>query len=188
MEGVCMNFTMKYSKYIHVIIETLCFMTIMMYIRKNIRKLQDQINDLNKIIQQQQEMLFIHQQLLKERSTPSLNIIDSSTQHSFLSHNDPSEFATMFTVPFQTPQENPLLESERIEEVVVDTEPPLSRIEEEELEDEKKQEEVEQKINIEKELENEIQELKMEEEDNLDKYLADEIKELEERESTPLSA
>lgn len=183
MEGVCMNFTMKYSKYIHVIIETLCFITIMMYIRKNIRKLQDQINDLNKIIQQQQEMLFIHQQLLKERSPPSLNIIDNTTQHSFLSHSDPSEFATMFTVPFQTSQENPILESDRFE--VLDQEPlSLSKIEEEEeeLEDDKEEvvEVVQPKLNIEEELENEIQELKMEEEDSIDKYLADEIKELEE--------
>lgn len=65
---------LNFSKYsvttIHILVELICFLVIYLYIRRNVRKLQNQIDDLTSIIQQQQEIIHVHQKILNSQHIP----------------------------------------------------------------------------------------------------------------------
>lgn len=52
--------------YLHVVVEVVCAILIVAYVRRSTRHLQDQIRDLNKIVQQQQEMLHLHHRIFQQ--------------------------------------------------------------------------------------------------------------------------
>lgn len=150
-------FLSKYSiTTIHIIVEILCLFVIFLYIRRNINRLQNQINDLSVILQEHQKTLHTHHQLLTE------------------SNNNPNfdSITTLFQMPLNT---NPstLIPNSKIEELdnieeIISKED--TKIPSQSKDQKKKEEEQEKKIkseeNLEEELKNEIQELKEEENKN----------------------
>lgn len=59
------SFSFHNPQYLHILVEAFLLIVIFMYIRKNVRRLQHQIEDLKSIVQKQQETLHLHQQLLQ---------------------------------------------------------------------------------------------------------------------------
>jgi hypothetical protein len=152
----------NFSKYslttIHILVELICFLVIFLYIRRNVRKLQNQIDDLTSIIQQQQEMLHIHHKILN--NNPVVTITDT---------NNISE---LFNIPFKN---NHIVEKENtiVEKVIDDEKHIIKEVVDEtvnEVINEVVNEVVDDKQNtltdedIEHEIEQEMQELKQEEE------------------------
>lgn len=62
-------FSFRNPQTLHILIESFCFLVVGMYVRKNVKRLQNQIDDLRTLVQQQQEMLYLHQQLLQRGSS-----------------------------------------------------------------------------------------------------------------------
>jgi hypothetical protein len=96
---------MKNPTIIHIAVEIFCLLLIFMYIRRNTRRLQNQIDDLTRIIQEQQEIIHLHQkqlsrfvqapQFLANVSTPSPNVVQiPAPSHGFDTNT------TYFTVPY----------------------------------------------------------------------------------------
>ena len=142
---------------IHVIVEILCLFVIFLYIRRNINRLQNQINDLSVILQEHQKTLHTHHQLLTE------------------SNNNPNfdSITTLFKMPLNTTTTpSTLIPNNKIEELdVVDNHGEEIIVENDEInipvsKEEKKKEEEEPEENLEEELKDEIQELKEEENKN----------------------
>jgi hypothetical protein len=65
------SFSFHNPQYLHILIEAFLLIVIFMYIRKNVRRLQHQIEDLKSIVQKQQETLHLHQQLLQSNYSTS---------------------------------------------------------------------------------------------------------------------
>ena len=65
------SFSFHNPQYLHILIEAFLLIVIFMYIRKNVRRLQHQIEDLKAIVQKQQETLHLHQQLLQSNYSTS---------------------------------------------------------------------------------------------------------------------
>jgi len=109
----------NFSKYsittIHILIELVCFLVIFLYIRRNVRKLQNQIDDLTTIIQQQQEMLHTHNKLLMN-NTPIITITETDN------------LSDIFNIPLQnnTPPPSQTIIEKQQEEAEVIPPPPLT--------------------------------------------------------------
>lgn len=102
-------FSFKNPQYLHILVELLLLLIIMLYVRRNVGRLQRQINDLKAIVQKQQETLNLHEQILRGNQpsivtkvpwpTPQTSV--SPPQTSFQAPPLPSfeTIATIFNVP-----------------------------------------------------------------------------------------
>ena len=142
-KSTTMSSLFNFSKYsittIHILVELICFLVIFLYIRRNVRRLQNQIDDLTSIIQQQQEMLHTHHKLLNNH--PIITISEKTDNISYI-----------FNIPFQkdpSPPPSQTIIPSPPEQEELKQDPPLTS------------------EDIEQELVNEIQELKEEEEKHL---------------------
>jgi hypothetical protein len=104
-------FSFKNPQYLHILVELLLLLIIMLYVRRNVGRLQRQIDDLKAIVQKQQETLNLHEKILRGNPQPSLvttvpwstpSQTNMSPQHtSFQPPPLPSfeTIATIFNVP-----------------------------------------------------------------------------------------
>lgn len=173
-------FSFKNPQAIHILVETFCLLVIVMYIRKNVRRLQDQIDDLKALVQKQQETLHLHQQLLQgkfpshlasqiPRPPPSSPTNPGSVFSPSLP--DFGTIASIFTVPLESPHHDhhPSSEPTPPDTTIIDTNgtvafPPSSvSLEEAPLTHSPVGDTSVPEEDLEKELENEIRELEEEE-------------------------
>lgn len=74
---------LKSPMYVHIAVEVVCLLLIVGYVRRSTQRLQDQVRELSQVVQQQQEMLHMHQQILGQygwyRGTDRGNGTSSST-------------------------------------------------------------------------------------------------------------
>lgn len=104
--------------YLHIVVEAVCAILIVAYVRRSTRRLEAQIRDLNQIVQQQQEMIHMHHRILQAhgwtsetgRGPPSRTTVPSPLEDVSI-----SDMTRMFKVPFTT------------EEVVILPHPTLAR-------------------------------------------------------------
>ena len=91
--------------YLHIVVEVVCAILIVAYVRRSTRRLEAQIRDLNQIVQQQQEMIHMHHRILQAhgwtseagRGPPSRTAVPSPLEDVSI-----SDMTKMFKVPFTT--------------------------------------------------------------------------------------
>jgi hypothetical protein len=167
-------FSWTNPQYIHILIECLLLIVIVMYMRRNFQRLQNQIQDLKSLVKQQQETLHLHQQLLqihypnhiKTSHQNESSFQDSSTEgHRGISPQLPpfETIATFFTVPMNQGSTDPIFDSNLVKESDTTTilcPDVVSPVNDTVV---AKDETIPSESQIEKEIANEIQELKEEE-------------------------
>lgn len=134
----------NFSKYsittIHILIELVCFLVIFLYIRRNVRKLQNQIDDLTTIIQQQQEMLHTHNKLLMSNSPIIIETDNLSDIFNIPLQNNKPPSQTIIEKQHDEPEiipspQPPPLTEEAIEQELVEE---MQELKQDIVEDEKK--------------------------------------------------
>lgn len=101
---------MKHPTIIHIAVETFCLLLIFMYIRRNTKRLQNQIDDLTRIIQEQQEIIHLHQkqlsrfvqspQFIANTSKPTPNIVQVPVSSHEFDNVGSMSGTTYFTIPY----------------------------------------------------------------------------------------
>jgi len=83
----------KNTTYIHIAVEVVCFIVLFSIIHRKTRRLETQLKDLQKIIQEQQEMLHLHHHILSTSNLlPTNNVFivpPPSPQHSSIKYPSP---------------------------------------------------------------------------------------------------
>jgi hypothetical protein len=167
-------FSWTNPQYIHILIECFLLIVIVMYMRRNFQRLQNQIQDLKSLVKQQQETLHLHQQLLQIhypnhmkkilQNESSVEDPYSNNSHRGISPQLPpfETIATFFTVPMNQESTDPVYDSNLVKEsdtttiLCPDVVSPVN-------DTQPKDETIPSDFQIEKEIANEIQELKEEE-------------------------